>query len=151
VNQLGAKLRDFEVMKLERQGVRSRAKWKLFGDHLSMDFFKAVLEAPAMAPITELKDNQGSIYHEREDLERICVNFYTKLYSRENPSLQMLADREAVLNFIPNRFTPTIVQQLDQSLMKQELHDALFQMANAKKTLARMGLLQSSSKDFGIC
>jgi len=89
-------------------------------------------EAPATASITELKDSQGSILHEREDLENICVQFYTELYAWETLSPHMLADRADVLNPIPHRFSPNMIHQLDQPLTKQELHDALLSMANGK-------------------
>lgn len=129
---LREKLKSFETTKLEGQKVRSRAKWRLIGDRLSSEFFKAVRETPATALITELKDAQGHVHHDREGLETISLEFYSKLYSQEAPSVQTLIDKDAILNYIRNRFTPSMIKALDLPLSKQELHNALLQMAKAR-------------------
>jgi len=89
------KLQEFEIRKLEGgRGIRSRAKWRLFGDCLSIDFFKVDREAPTMTLITKLKDCQGLIHQEKEDLEQIYIEFYIKLHAKEIPSSQMLAGQQ---------------------------------------------------------
>jgi len=62
-----------------------------------------------MSAITELRDCQYTLLNNREDMEKICLDCYTKLYSTKESSFQMLADKEAVLNHISNWFTSIMV------------------------------------------
>jgi hypothetical protein len=131
VNKLRSNLAEFEARKLEGQKVRSRAKWCLFGDKLTAEFFRAVRETPNNSSITELKDSQGNIQHDREALETICTDYYSQLYTQVDETPQALLDRASILDCVTCRFTPQMVQQLEEPLTKQELHVALLQMAKA--------------------
>lgn len=80
-NVIRSTLASFENKKIEGQKLRSRARWRLCGDHLSTEFLKTVHEGPSNTTITELRDTNDIIQHGRSELERVCTEFYTRLYS----------------------------------------------------------------------
>jgi len=114
-----------EMRKIEGRKIQSRARWRLFGDKLSANFFNAVKEAPNTSSITELRDSQGILHHDRSMIELLCTEFYTKLYTTESVTAEILSDRDAIFSCVNNHFTPFMTQQLEGPLIEQELHHAM--------------------------
>lgn len=102
---------DIETRKLEGTKTKSRARWRLFGDTVSEEFFQATRAAPQSTSITELRDRNGDLLHERQALERVCTEFYANLYAQEI-------------------LTPA--QQLHLPITKDELYGTLKQMARGR-------------------
>jgi len=46
-------------------------------------------------------------------------------------SVEVMVERDAILSCVTNKFTAPMVQQLEAPLSKNELHQALLQMAKA--------------------
>lgn len=108
------------------------SRWRLFGDRLTSEFFQAVREVPQTSSITELIDEQGIPRHSADNLDHICSNFYSRLYSQAPLTAEIQADRESILSCVSNRFTPEMVRLLEQPLTKDELHSALVKMAKGR-------------------
>jgi len=79
----------FENRKLEGRKVRSLARWRLFGDRLTTEFFQAVREVPQTSSITELLDHQGIVRQGIDALDQICSSFYTSFTCKTLPPLQL--------------------------------------------------------------
>jgi len=121
-----------ETQKTEGRKIRSRARWHLLGDKLTADFFNTVKESPNTSSITELRDSQGILHHDLNTLEHLCTDFYTKLYTTESITPEILSDREAILSCMSSRFPPSIGHQLEGPFTEQELYHALKQMAKGR-------------------
>ena len=78
-------LLEFERLKAEGQRIRSRVKWKDKGDGCNREFFQMVREQPKTQAIAKLKDEDGTLYSEDKELQRICQRFYQKLYETPPP------------------------------------------------------------------
>ena len=79
VSRLTKVMEELESKKARGATIRARVKWQGVGDTCSAEFFKSVRQKNAQAVITELKDIDGRICTKRDDLDRICLNFYRKL------------------------------------------------------------------------
>lgn len=56
------------------------------------------------------------------------MKFYSKLYTAEALTPDIMANREAILASVQQRFTPSMAQTLVSPLTESELHHALLQM-----------------------
>jgi hypothetical protein len=61
-----------EDRKVESKKIRTRVRWKLKGDMVSKEFFRAVKEKSASIAITGLHNKDGVLVKERVGLEAIC-------------------------------------------------------------------------------
>lgn len=67
--------------------------------------------------------------HASEDLENICVNFYSNLYTKETLTPSIETNREYILSYVSSRLSPKMDRELETPLSKDELQRALKQMA----------------------
>ena len=81
VSRLTKVMEELENKKARGATIRARVKWQGVGDKCSAEFFKSVRQKNTQAVITELKDIDGRICTRRKDLDRICLDFYRKLYA----------------------------------------------------------------------
>jgi len=67
-------------VKVVRQQIRARLKWKQKDYTITKEFFVAIKPKPNKIGISTLKDDVGVIATSQIKMERICYNFYNKLY-----------------------------------------------------------------------
>ena len=99
------------------------------GDKCSKELFKAVRQKSTQAIIAELKDRQGRSFTKREDLERICLDFYKDLYIHKEIIEEALTE---ITEGLPALFTEAMNEALDQEIMEEELRSATKAMAKRK-------------------
>jgi hypothetical protein len=123
MSQLSEALAREEVM--ERQ--RSRVEWLREGDR-NTGFFQAKAKARARTNrIHALKNQDGNLISEQEDLEAMANNFYHNLFTAQ-------ADLEPVLicQYVPRKVTVAMAEVLEQAFTVEEVEKALFQMGPNK-------------------
>lgn len=134
--QLHTLLRDrvhwFESQKVAGQRVCARMRWKFFDDTVAKEFFNAVKERPQTSVITELEDESGVLVSDRAEVERVCVSFYSKLYTVEESSREIAAAQEETLAKLSPRLTDDMRCKLARPLTKPELQRACKPMAKNK-------------------
>jgi len=70
-------LQDVETRKVVGQRIRVRIRWKLRGDMVSAEFFKAIREKPASSAITSLRNSLGVIVDDSKEMSKVCSEFYS--------------------------------------------------------------------------
>lgn len=120
--QLSDTLAREEVM--ERQ--RSRISWLKEGDR-NTEFFQAKARARGRANrIKLLTDDNGQVFTDQEDVERLACDFYQRLFAAQDEQ------PELICSHVPRRVTPAMCDILDKPFTEQEVETALFQMALSK-------------------
>ena len=79
--------------------------------------------------ITELKDKHGRSFTKKEDLDRICQDFYQDLYRYRDIEEEALQE---VMEGVPATFTPAMNEMLGKEILEQELRGAVNSMAKRK-------------------
>ena len=129
VHKLKHIMGEIDNRKARGAAIRSRVKWQQVGDKCSAEFFKSVRAKNAQALITELKDMQGKSFTKREDIERICYDFYKELYTHRDISEVALGE---ALEGFPTTFTDDINKSLAKDITEEELSRAVKSMAKGK-------------------
>ena len=109
--------------------VRSRVKWQKVGNKCTSEFFKSVRQKNSQAVISELKDNNGRLFTKREDLAKICLDFYSNLYKLKGVSEPAIQE---ILEDLPVTFTDAMNETLEQEITVEELASAIRSMAKGK-------------------
>lgn len=81
-------LQQFEAWLLKGQKIRSRVKWKDYGNKVTKEFFQYVRQQPPWTNITKLVDFSGVIHTTQVELESVCLDFYYNLYAQRTANLQ---------------------------------------------------------------
>lgn len=123
MNQLSEALSREEIM--ERQ--RSRVDWLREGDR-NTGFFQAKAKARARSNrIQALKNSEGVLVYEQEQLEELANNFYQDLFSA-----QAGLETELVCQHVPRKVTDPMCEILEQAFLPEDVEKALFQMGPSK-------------------
>jgi hypothetical protein len=77
---LRIKLQQVEDRKVEGKKIRTHVRWKLKGNMVSKEFFRAVKEKFASTAITSLRNKDGVLVKDRAGLEAIRQEYYADLY-----------------------------------------------------------------------
>lgn len=110
---------------MERQ--RSRIAWLREGDR-NTAFFRAKARARQRTNrIKVLKDEDGRMFTEQEDLERLACEFYQRLFTAQEE-----LDPSLVCKYVPRKVTPEMAAMLEKAYTEEEVESALFQMAPNK-------------------
>ena len=83
VNKYKNIIEGIETRKARGVIIRARVKWQKVGDKCLVEFFKSVSQRNTQTIISELRDNQGRSSTKKEDLEKICLDFYKNLYKHK--------------------------------------------------------------------
>lgn len=102
------------------------------GDKATKEFFQACKERPAENRISELEDEQGTIKNSQEDLENICLNFYSKLYQARNQCNMHDSARLNILREVHPKLSLLMQQELCKPLTLEELTIAVKALAKGK-------------------
>ena len=94
-----------------------------------MEFFKSVKQKNQNAAILELKDNHGRSFTKREDLDRICHDFYKKLYQHKEIMEGALLE---VFKGFPDMITQAMCEPLMRDITEKELSTVVIDMAKRK-------------------
>ena len=109
--------------------MRSRVKWQKVGNKCTAEFFKSVRQKNSQAVISELKDNNGRVFTKREDLAKICLDFYSDLYKLKGVSEPAIQE---ILEDFPVTFTDAMNETLEQEITVEELASVIRSMAKGK-------------------
>ena len=125
-------LKDFEDCKVEGIRIRNRVQWNQVGDTCTKEFFQANRERSSAAHVAALEDAQGQVCTDQEGLERICSEYYGKLYTRGTDSAVRAGAEAQALAYIENRLSPEVKDRLSSALSISELADAVRAMQPGK-------------------
>lgn len=92
-----------------------------------------------------MKNYQGTIITDREGIANIIFNFYSSLFSSQNPNIN---DIEFMSNFIPNSVDQDMSKKLDCPFNKEEVRKAMFDLSPSKAPSPN-GFTALFSKMFG--
>lgn len=81
------------------------------------------------AVISKLRDNYGRSFTKKEDLEKICLDFYKDLYKYKEILERTL---NKILEDLPAIFTYDMNGLLSRDVMEKELSSAIISMAEGK-------------------
>ena len=110
---------------MERQ--RSRISWLREGDR-NTEFFQAKARARGRTNrIKQLTAEDGRVFTEQEDLERLTCDLYQHLFTAQD-ALQP----ELICAHVPRKVTPEMCDSLTRPFIEEEVETALFQMAPSK-------------------
>ena len=129
VSRLTKVMEELESKKTRGTTIRARVKWQGVGDKCSAEFFKSVRQKNAQAVITELKDNDGQICTKREDLDRICFDFYLKLYAYKEISEEAL---EEVFTNFPITINDTMNVAITKEITERDIGAVVRDMTKGK-------------------
>lgn len=129
VSKLSMTMDEIENRKARDATIRAGIKWQVFGDKCSAKFFKSVRQKNNHTVITELKDIYGSIFTRREDLDRICYDFYQKLYVHKEISEETI--KEVFIGF-PVTFINEMNVSITRAITEEELGAAVRDMTKGK-------------------
>jgi len=63
-------LQEVESVKVAGKHVRAKIRWKIYGDHMTSEFFKAIQEKSASSAITGLLNSQGLLIEEPDGIRQ---------------------------------------------------------------------------------
>lgn len=129
VNKYKSIIEGIETRKTRGVTIRARAKWQKVGDKCSREFFKSIRPRNVQSIISELRDNQGKSFTKKEDLEKICLDFYQNLYKYKEISEGAMNE---VLEGLPATFTCDMNETLSKDITEKELSAAVLSMAKRK-------------------
>ena len=129
VSQLQQCLEEIEIRKARGATIRARVKWQKVGNKCSAEFFKSVRQKNPNAVISELEDTHGRSFTKREDLERICLDFYKQLYQHKEITEETLTE---VFEGFPDMITEAMYGPLRRDITEKELFTAVADMAKGK-------------------
>jgi exonuclease III len=82
VDGIRLELKEYDEWKINGQNARQKLRRRAHGDKATKEFYEFVRFRPAQMSITELQD-EGSLPHTgQEEMEKICLDFYSQLYTR---------------------------------------------------------------------
>jgi hypothetical protein len=132
VCEIADRLQGFERRKVEGQRVRSRIKWMKVGVSRSKDFYRAHKHHAGASRITTLDDRDGVSHSAQPEMEHLCCEYYSKLYTREPISRAQEGAREQSLVSIGDRRSEEMKACLRVPIKMHELDEALKGMAVGK-------------------
>ena len=106
---------------------RSRISWLREGDR-NTEFFQAKAKARSRTNrIKQLKDDDGRVFTEQVDKERLACDFYQRLFSAQDDLVP-----ELVCTHVPRKVTLEMSELLAVPFSEQEVEAALFHMGPNK-------------------
>ena len=113
VSRFKDELNRLEDFKLAGLHMRSKVKWKQFGDGCTREFFQAVQQKHTHLRLTALLDLRlGTLVHKQSLLERICFDFYSELYDKQQDSNTKAEAKREFLELLDHHPAPELVQAL---------------------------------------
>lgn len=100
-------------------------RWKKVGNACSKEFFQAHKDWGVGSCITELEDEEGILQSNQVSLERICSNYYAKLYSAAPLSPAKEEAESQCLRGIRGKVTRAMKDSLQRPISLGELKGAL--------------------------
>ena len=129
VSRLNNILEEIVTWKARGATIRTRVKWQQFGDKCSAEFFKSVRQKNSQTVLSELRDKHGRCFTRKEDLDRICYDFYKDLYAHKVVSEGAL---EEVFEGFQAPFTGAMNDSLTKEITERELGAVVRDMAMGK-------------------
>ena len=118
-------MKDFEDQKAEGLRIRSRMKWNQVGDACTKEFFQANRERTGASLVSILEDAQGHVCNDQEGLERVCSDYYGKLYIKGDELAAKAGVEAQAFSCIGDRLSPSKKERLKCALSIPELSEAV--------------------------
>lgn len=99
---------------------RSRATWLAHGDRNTKFFHRKASQRQSRNQIERLKDDQGVVWREEDDIENVLTNYFQGLFTSTNPQ-----NCEALTLLVGNRVTEEHRTWLDTPFIEEEVRMAL--------------------------
>jgi hypothetical protein len=128
VSDTAEKLEGLEVKKAAGIRLRSRLKWHKVGDLASKEFYRSAKEQMTAAHITELEDEQGTVWSDQKTLESIYQRYYATLYSATPLNEERKAAEAGALSCIRDKLSFGLKERLTLDISLEELTSALWSM-----------------------
>ena len=109
--------------------VRARIQWAEDGETSSAYFFHLVQRQTAESRIADLRDKDGTIISDPDDILRLLSSFYKNLFTAEDTDPDA---RASLLSNIESRLSPAQAGLCEGPLTLEECHRALAGMARGK-------------------
>jgi hypothetical protein len=77
VDGLRLELKEYDEWKISGQNARQKLRKRAHGDKGTKEFYQSVHSRPAQTSITELQDEGGTPHTGQEEMEKICLDFYS--------------------------------------------------------------------------
>lgn len=122
-NRLAALLRKEEVFWLQR----SRVSWMREGDKNTNFFHKVASGRKKRNHIAKIEDEFGNVFPEEEDIQRVFVDYYTKLFTAKS-NLEM----EEAVEAVSYKMSTEMQNELSQPFTEEEVTTTLNQMHPCK-------------------
>ena len=126
---LQLKVEVVELLRVEEKmwQQRSHVHWMVSSDQNSSYFHNRASQRFRRNSITELKDSQGRLASSEEEVSRMIVDYYKKLFTTSNPH-----NIEEVVQFTNQVVSDEMNNCLTRDFSKVEVENALKQMAPLK-------------------
>lgn len=103
--------------------------WHQLGNNNTKFFHACANRRRRKNNIKEIKDNDGVIRNEQQEVERVIGNFFKHLFTSSNPPTAAI---EHCLHHMDARVTPSMNEELQKPFVVAEIKEALKQMSPLK-------------------
>lgn len=122
-------LQAHEQRSAEGRRICNRVKWLKVGDTGLSEFFKITRDHSGASSITELVDEQDTVFTDQADLERLCGSYYEKLYKAKSQSAEQDGVMAQIYVGLSDRLAPSCKAALSALIRMSELEGALKSMS----------------------
>lgn len=125
-------LQALEACRVADRHLQSRIPWKTFDDAMTKDFFLWVRDRLSPSLISALENDHGEVVIDAVGIEDICFNFYRRLYSAPEVTLNKELAGSKLLEKLSPIITKPMRLELDRPLTQEKLQEACKKFAYAK-------------------
>jgi len=119
-----SKLQDLEKQKINGTIIRSRVKI-LEQNEIQKSFKKLEILKKINERIDSIKNTNGEIVKNQEEINQVAINFYQSLYANSTENNETLLSQEILLGKIENRITDLERKELNKDITKEEIIKAI--------------------------
>jgi hypothetical protein len=132
VEEILDELRTFEDWKTAGIRTRSALRKRATGNKATKEFYESVQPRNTQTSLTKLLDNGGTIRTSQSELESMCFDFYSGLYSSIREDGEIKRAQEEVSEGTPKSLTEEMCTSFKRPVTLSELTDVLNAMASHK-------------------
>lgn len=132
VDGLCHELNEYDEWKLSGQNTREKIRRRALGDKVTKEFYQSVHFRSVQTSTTELQDEVGAPHSSQEEMEKVCLNFYSQLYTHGLESVDSRINQATVLNCTEPKLLEDMKTMLELPITFQELTEVLMAMAGNK-------------------
>jgi hypothetical protein len=81
VDGLRLELKEYDEWKINGQNASQKLRRRAHGNKVTKEIYQSIRFRLAQTSITELQDEGGLSHTGQEEMEKICLDFYSQLYT----------------------------------------------------------------------